>query len=449
MAFYLRKGFNMGPVRLNLSKGGVGVSGGVTGARVGMSPRGAYVHGGRGGLYYRKYARKNRRISSGRTSGSYSGQQYHYQPEGSPALSQPPAAGSSVEIFVDTGVTYPSPVRLRKPDPFPAPDLPSTGWMLKYVMVPGLLLLAGGYFGWTGTGLVAAGFLLTLGGAGGYVVVDRMNQKAVGLLTSLRKILDEVASAHEKSRPDANRTEDHLAALLGQMADLRGSHRKWIDFHGGYHLHEAYAETPDHIPEELLDRFERQSVLSKSEMQELHVALFQRRFESLAGDHKLTSDDERHLRELAERLNLSEDQIAEEMDTLKVLAEIRQETESFPDEIDPPVRLTRGEKCYAAVEGRQLKEKIQQARTIDRIRHKYIGYETDMEGTICLTDKRILIVGDGSRDYRLHRILDVVLSLEDAVVRVILDGRKNPVILTMARPALFAARMQHLLDEQG
>lgn len=54
MGFYLRKAFSFGPVRFNLSKSGIGASVGVKGLRVGSGPRGAYVHGGRGGLYYRK-----------------------------------------------------------------------------------------------------------------------------------------------------------------------------------------------------------------------------------------------------------------------------------------------------------------------------------------------------------------------------------------------------------
>lgn len=55
MAFYLRKAFSFGPIRANLSKSGIGVSGGVTGARVGVRPDGrSYVHAGRHGLYYRK-----------------------------------------------------------------------------------------------------------------------------------------------------------------------------------------------------------------------------------------------------------------------------------------------------------------------------------------------------------------------------------------------------------
>ncbi len=54
MGFYIRKGFNFGPIRLNLSRSGLGASIGVKGARIGMGPRGTYVHLGRGGLYYRQ-----------------------------------------------------------------------------------------------------------------------------------------------------------------------------------------------------------------------------------------------------------------------------------------------------------------------------------------------------------------------------------------------------------
>jgi hypothetical protein len=55
MGWYLRKGFGFGPLRLNLSKSGLGYSVGVRGARIGVGPRGNYIHLGRGGVYYRKY----------------------------------------------------------------------------------------------------------------------------------------------------------------------------------------------------------------------------------------------------------------------------------------------------------------------------------------------------------------------------------------------------------
>lgn len=44
MGLYLRKSVRVGPLRFNLSKGGVGVSAGIKGLRVGTGPRGNYVH---------------------------------------------------------------------------------------------------------------------------------------------------------------------------------------------------------------------------------------------------------------------------------------------------------------------------------------------------------------------------------------------------------------------
>lgn len=53
VGFYLRKSIRVGPFRFNLSNGGIGVSAGVPGFRIGMGPRGNYVRMGAGGIYYR------------------------------------------------------------------------------------------------------------------------------------------------------------------------------------------------------------------------------------------------------------------------------------------------------------------------------------------------------------------------------------------------------------
>lgn len=53
MGLYLRKSIRVGPFRFNLSQGGVGVSVGIKGLRIGSGPRGNYVHMGAGGIYYR------------------------------------------------------------------------------------------------------------------------------------------------------------------------------------------------------------------------------------------------------------------------------------------------------------------------------------------------------------------------------------------------------------
>jgi hypothetical protein len=59
MGFFIRKAIKLGPIRLNLSKSGVGVSGGVKGARLSVGPKGTMVHAGRKGLYYRKQLAKS------------------------------------------------------------------------------------------------------------------------------------------------------------------------------------------------------------------------------------------------------------------------------------------------------------------------------------------------------------------------------------------------------
>jgi hypothetical protein len=59
MGWYLRKSFGFGPLRLNLSKSGIGYSVGVPGARIGANSRGTYIRMGRGGIYYQKYLQTN------------------------------------------------------------------------------------------------------------------------------------------------------------------------------------------------------------------------------------------------------------------------------------------------------------------------------------------------------------------------------------------------------
>jgi hypothetical protein len=98
MPFYLRKAISAGPFRFNLSKSGVGLSVGVRGLRFGIGPRGHYIHGGRGGLYYR--------ASLGR-AGQKIRQPPHPQQGGAgPPTSLPPSVSQepSVEMVeVDSG----------------------------------------------------------------------------------------------------------------------------------------------------------------------------------------------------------------------------------------------------------------------------------------------------------------------------------------------------------
>lgn len=92
MGLYLRKSVRVGPFRFNLSKGGVGVSVGIKGLRVGAGPRGNYVHMGAGGIYYRATIPAGKPNPLGRPATLRD-----FQPQGSPAI---PAGthGPMVEI---------------------------------------------------------------------------------------------------------------------------------------------------------------------------------------------------------------------------------------------------------------------------------------------------------------------------------------------------------------
>ena len=54
MGWYIRKSKKVGPLRINLSKSGIGVSTGIKGLRISKGPKGTYLNAGRGGIYYRK-----------------------------------------------------------------------------------------------------------------------------------------------------------------------------------------------------------------------------------------------------------------------------------------------------------------------------------------------------------------------------------------------------------
>jgi len=93
MGWYLRKGFNFGPLRLNLSKSGLGYSFGVKGARIGVGPRGNYIHLGRGGVYYRQ--------SLPRAGGSPN--EFRSDPSVEPIAVGTPIPSTPVEALADSG----------------------------------------------------------------------------------------------------------------------------------------------------------------------------------------------------------------------------------------------------------------------------------------------------------------------------------------------------------
>lgn len=100
MGLYLRKSVTVGPLRFNLSKGGVGVSAGVKGFRVGTGPRGNYVHMGAGGIYYRAtIPSASPRLRASTPTGA--GRPVFGTPPAIPPLHQPPSTSHTHGPMVD------------------------------------------------------------------------------------------------------------------------------------------------------------------------------------------------------------------------------------------------------------------------------------------------------------------------------------------------------------
>jgi len=419
MSFFLRKSFSAGPIRLNLSKSGLGVSAGVTGARLGINKNGAYVHGGRHGLYYREQLGKRHRQAAGRGVGV----------EGAEGEA---AAAGTTELFVDTGLTFDPLIEPNDLPPVEVPALPSA-WNRTAVGL-GVSLLGMVIAGYLGP--IALAIALTLPFvAVGYGALERWrNQKAEAELQRGLEALDH----HGDPRP----------ALQAPSATRLGpAQRAWLEFQLYEALVHRATEDDDAVTAEDLRGFEAATALPGDLQDAVKADAFTALLDALLADHHLTQAEEAALRRLADRLGLDDTVIGEELETINVMAVLREELAGDLAPVDADAHLKQGETCYFAGRGRQLVARIQQRFQRDNVQYKEVGYETDIDGQIYLTDRRILLVGEGSRSYRIGRVLDEELSLEDNTVRLTLENRKNPVILTLPNAPVFAARLQKLLAQ--
>ncbi len=418
MSFYIRKHFRVGPVRLNLSKGGLGVSGGVTGARIGLSPRGAYVHGGRHGLYYRKYAKKGRgEAVAGRAVG---GGAYEDVP------------GGEVRYFVDNGLTYrPAEAHAERREA-KAPALPQKAGSAGSLTGLGIVLML--------IGLIVPQYLLLVVGAGmlgGALVISRNHARQ-------RKMVKGILHKTEKSLEERMAVPQVLEVI--NFDGISADYRLWLEFRLLALLQDTFYENPDYILPEEIEGFEARLSLPASMINDLKAEAFADFLDELTADHVISHEEEARLGALQKALRIPDEAIESERHTIKQLCAFRDAIEMPLQPIEVSIRLKRNEECFYHCHGRLLKEKIQRQYQRQGIRYKEIAYDTDMEGDIYLCSNRILIVDRGSRSYSLNRLLDVTLSMEDHTVQLTLDDRKSPLIFTMKDIASFAGMLQQHLS---
>lgn len=415
MPFYLRKSLSFGPVRFNLSKSGVGVSAGVTGARVGLNKKGAYFHGGRHGLYYRtKLGKKKKR---GRKS------------EGSSA-----ASPGTVELFVDTGETYTDGTaglaEKTPPRESQEPDTKSLAYPF-YFMALGLALA--GMISGSGAALLIA-LAAALSGP-----LYRKRKQAFGE-RRLQELDNELETLGEESRP---------VKTLGELRE-RPIPKAFTEARDERIAEAALLLYIDSNPE--FNKAALQALLAELEVSEerimaLKKELFEDLLDAFIADHIISEEEEQTLEQLIRDFGLQDEDIAPQRHLMRQLIRLRQGIESGFEPVECPLKLTRNEECFYATEGKLLKQRVLDTFQRNSVRYKQIGYETDKAGMIYLTNKQIYIVDSGVRSIRLNTILDITCSLEDNTLHLSLNNRVNPVILSVPETTVFAARLNYFSEQ--
>ena len=415
MGFYLRKSFRAGPIRFNLSKSGIGVSAGVTGARVGLSPGGrAYVHGGRGGLYYRKSLGGGR----GRAPGAEGGL---------PGAARLAGAGA-VELTEDTGVTYGA-VREqeRTPDAAPEPIRPPTplyGWLV--------LAVAAGVAGVAGAGLLlpslwpagvaAAAVFAAVAALGAAARKRTAAGDAYGRLLDERAGSAEPATGEERSAIDAARADPRLTDADARYFGKR-AYRTLLE--------KATAEGADDPGVfERLAELETLAGLDPAFGRRARLDAYSRAHVEAVSDHDLTEAEERALERARTALGLSDEDVADELALIDRLRELRAIRGGDLPVVDPAAKLSSREVCHLESEGRLLKRRLLRSFSRDGQRYKVRGYVIDKEGALLVTSRRVALIHRGVTSFPIGKILDVEVDHDRRLLILTRDDVATPAYLT-------------------
>jgi len=421
MGLYLRKAFRFGPLRLNLSKSGLGVSAGLKGLRIGTGPRGAYVHAGRGGLYWRKSLR--------------AGQSEPLSPD---APSPPPSAHSASTAFTEGGISI------------EAAPIPATMRVhVKRRSGPLIAAIAGGIVlalivrsAQSGVPLLLV-ILLTVGLSTGLVLLDARYERR------LNEYINTLSTLFGRKPPMPS---DQLAHVTRLQREGRFKPEHLLPIHRVIYSLLLLKLMTDSVIEEsertLLAQAARLLTLSASDAQHARIEAFKRLYLELIADHELSEAEDQTLRQIQQALTIPDGAIHEEVQTITELREARTIREGDLKQIPVDIALPAGEICYHRTTGQLLEKRVLRSYTLNRVRHKEEGLVPTGEGKVYLTSKRIVLVGDGVTSYQLGKVLDVDVDMDKKHLTLTVDGRKRPVYLAVPDAIVTGAMIERLSGDK-
>lgn len=405
MGFSFRKSFRAGPVRFNLSKSGLGVSTGVRGLRIGTGPRGAYISGGRSGLYFREQ------------------------------LSTPRAARTSSSSVkrVSTGTQTEPPTTSEHARAYPTVR-PSIGGV--FLMFFGALVLLGAAPNASWNGILIGIVILGLG-LWRFWARESLRRRVQSLTSNLTRL-----SAHS--------TESEYAAIRSlRLSSPQLQSRAWRDV---YERH--YASTVAATLEDGIDQGELSRLLMLGESlglpterrRELHTELLKSVMWQMMADLEVSVPEEALAHEIAFTLGIPEADLVQEWAAMRQFVSFRELEGRVLPAIEPGIKLQRGETCHHVTQGALMDMKTVRTYVVDGERQREQELVTARAGTIYITSKRILIVGDGTTAILHEKILDIDIDCDDNLVTVTKDGRQKPLYLRTG-DAIFCGKLIERLSE--
>jgi len=379
MGLYLRKSFRAGPIRFNVSRSGIGVSGGVKGARLGSGPRGTYIHGGRYGLYYRKNLKspnsQNRANSDGQDN----------------------ATVLLLIIGAAAGI-----------------------WLLTWLIDNPKIFIAG-------VAVIAGSALIH--------TTIQLNRKKH--LKSYKNILDSVFVSSHEELPSATQIaniRDLQKNLPKNTASL--STTKSIET-------DIYHAILDKILDDGFITDEEANIIATAE-DVLHLELgtqinikkeiFSSAYLEAIQDREITEKELNKLHNLIKGLAIPQNEIQHELEIVNDIVDAQKLQIPLPPvpESDLVVRIQKSEKAFYQAPGSVLSKR--------KSRNTESGYEyvTRREGTLVVTNKRVLLVGEGTTEIRFNDIEDLDVDIDQEYVEITKSGSGRPVILKIERPFVIA-----------
>lgn len=384
MGLYLRKSFRAGPIRFNVSGRGIGVSGGVKGARVGVGPRGAYVSGGRGGLYYRKYmtSATSRRASGNRTD-------------------------SSAPILVIVGATL--------------LGLALLGWLAQYptVLITGIVVaiavpLAKWWLVWRRRKRLSA-FKKLLDVA--FVVADA--QPSIEVLSEIKEQQQRLAKNRATKQQMVGIEQDVYQAVLDRVL-------------GDGVVTDAEASKIASVEEVL--------TLSQEVRLTMKKEIFSAAYLEAIEDRQITNKESERLENLLEGLAIPRAEVQHELNIVQEIID----TQALALPLAPIARETlavsiqKNEEAFYECPAQVLSQR--------QARGSATGHEYTVkrDGTMLVTNKRVLVVGDGTTNIRYSDIADLEVDIDEGHIEISKKASGRPMFLKLASP-IYAGRLIDLL----